>query len=316
MDATNENLTWNVPMQITITQCLESLRRAFSKLTHAGILASMDSRLKKCVILSNQICLVFCASMAILTVFYYMYDFKIIALIGAMILALMGSSIYLSYRGWYNASRFTIIFTANLGLFVMSWIFGRDAGLFYGFFVLVGSPLVFFQLHETRYIITLTLLPVIGFFIIVLLPAHFFYSAGASLAFDFINKEIMSVFILFVNFITIYYFYSANESSEKSLEVANTELDRKFEELKVAQAMISENARYAGMAEIATGILHNIGNTLNSVIVGAETIAGTLDTNSKDIDKFNQANTLLQENLGNISEYLSVDPKGSLLMCA
>jgi len=61
------------------------------------------------------------------------------------------------------------------------------------------------------------------------------------------------------------------------LEVANRGLDASLRELEQTQAqlvastqMVALASRQAGMAEIATGILHNVGNVLNSVNVCGE----------------------------------------------
>lgn len=48
------------------------------------------------------------------------------------------------------------------------------------------------------------------------------------------------------------------------------------EELRKAQRELVELSRQAGMAEVATGVLHNVGNVLNSVNVAATCMAGRL----------------------------------------
>jgi len=51
-----------------------------------------------------------------------------------------------------------------------------------------------------------------------------------------------------------------------------TERKRAEVKLKTAQEKLLETAREVGMAEVATGVLHNVGNVLNSVSVTAESI--------------------------------------------
>ncbi|MCK4783185.1 MAG: PAS domain S-box protein, partial [Desulfobacteraceae bacterium] len=51
-----------------------------------------------------------------------------------------------------------------------------------------------------------------------------------------------------------------------------TERKRAEVKLKTAQEKLLETAREVGMAEVATGVLHNVGNVLNSVGVTAESI--------------------------------------------
>ena len=65
------------------------------------------------------------------------------------------------------------------------------------------------------------------------------------------------------------------------------------------------------MAEIATGVLHNVGNVLNSVNVSATLIAERL-TQSKT-DNLAKAAGLLEEQNGSLASFLPNDPKGQLL---
>ncbi len=81
--------------------------------------------------------------------------------------------------------------------------------------------------------------------------------------------------------------------------------------LKEAQAQLVETAHSAGMAEIATGVLHNIGNILNSVNISTEEISHTLKISK--VKGFLKANELLARNLDNAAEFLSEHPKGKLV---
>jgi nitrate/nitrite-specific signal transduction histidine kinase len=58
---------------------------------------------------------------------------------------------------------------------------------------------------------------------------------------------------------------------ESSLESSNRRLENMHQDLMVA-------ARRAGMAEIATGVLHNVGNVLNSVNVSTAMIRDQVNT--------------------------------------
>ena len=66
----------------------------------------------------------------------------------------------------------------------------------------------------------------------------------------------------------------ALDRERSELRLANESLDRSLSELTAAQAQLIESAqtmaelsRRAGMADIATGVLHNVGNALNSLNV-------------------------------------------------
>lgn len=80
--------------------------------------------------------------------------------------------------------------------------------------------------------------------------------------------------------------------------------------LKTQEDLVTA-ARQAGMAEIATNVLHNVGNILNSVNVSTQVVASAL-RNSK-VAGFIKATKLIQENLDNLGEYLATDPKGKML---
>ncbi|MSU56960.1 MAG: PAS domain S-box protein [Pedosphaera sp.] len=70
-------------------------------------------------------------------------------------------------------------------------------------------------------------------------------------------------------------------------------------------------SRQAGMAEVATGVLHNVGNVLNSVSVSA-TLVGDRLRQSK-IANLCRATAMLREQNGQLVEFLTSDPKGKLL---
>jgi len=82
-------------------------------------------------------------------------------------------------------------------------------------------------------------------------------------------------------------------------------------ELQQAQGDLVKAARRAGMAEIATNVLHNVGNVLNSVNVSAGLLTARL-RNSK-VAGLAQATALMNDHAGNLGEFITKDPKGALL---
>lgn len=60
------------------------------------------------------------------------------------------------------------------------------------------------------------------------------------------------------------------------LDERNTELETALAELKDMQSQLVEVAHRAGMTEIATGVLHNVGNVLNSVNVSVTLLGETV----------------------------------------
>jgi signal transduction histidine kinase len=81
--------------------------------------------------------------------------------------------------------------------------------------------------------------------------------------------------------------------------------------LRDAQAELLASARRAGMAEIATGVLHNVGNVLNSVNVSAGLIGERLGQSS--VRGLARAVALLDAHADDPRAYLAHDPQGRLL---
>ncbi len=100
-----------------------------------------------------------------------------------------------------------------------------------------------------------------------------------------------------------------------ALHVANETLEKRViertEKLNQANIIIAESAHKAGMAEIATGILHNLGNVLNNVNSSTEEIRSIV-TASK-VGSFVKANELLRDHMDNLSEFLTSHEKGRKL---
>jgi len=84
--------------------------------------------------------------------------------------------------------------------------------------------------------------------------------------------------------------------------------DKMVAALFESRAKVLKTARQAGMAEIATGVLHNVGNVLNSVNTSAVVLRENLqNTKSANLGK---AAAMIQEHRPDLGEFLSTDPKG------
>ncbi|MGY4664915.1 two-component system NtrC family sensor kinase [Pseudomonas chlororaphis] len=101
----------------------------------------------------------------------------------------------------------------------------------------------------------------------------------------------------------------------RALVAANDELEQRVEErtrqLKDTQSELLDTARQAGMAEIATNVLHNVGNVLNSVNISADLVSRKL-RNSK-AQGLGKAMQLINEHKQDLGSYLTEDEKGKLL---
>jgi PAS domain S-box-containing protein len=83
------------------------------------------------------------------------------------------------------------------------------------------------------------------------------------------------------------------------------------EQMDKLNRQLVEASRSAGMADVATGVLHNVGNVLNSVSVSATVVAERLRRSK--IDKLCRASAMLRQQNGHLAEFLTNDPKGKLI---
>lgn len=89
-------------------------------------------------------------------------------------------------------------------------------------------------------------------------------------------------------------------------------INERTKELTIAHQKLLEQAHLAGMAQIATNVLHNVGNLLNSVGFDIGEISN-IQRNSV-IKKLFKANELLTENLDSLNEFILHNPRGKQLL--
>ncbi|MFL5353553.1 ATP-binding protein [Archangium sp.] len=106
--------------------------------------------------------------------------------------------------------------------------------------------------------------------------------------------------------------------SEQGRVVKLTVFGRDISQRKAAEARLSElhrglvdASRQAGMAEVATGVLHNVGNTLNSVNVSASLLEERL--RGLRMAGLEKAAELLREHEAGLGAFLAEDPRGRTL---
>jgi len=99
---------------------------------------------------------------------------------------------------------------------------------------------------------------------------------------------------------------------EDELQELNETLEDKVHErtseLKELNEKIGDIARSAGMAEVASGVLHNVGNVLNSVNVSASVIREQV--RKTKAGNLNRVVMMMENNESNIAEFISEDDKG------
>jgi PAS domain S-box-containing protein len=83
------------------------------------------------------------------------------------------------------------------------------------------------------------------------------------------------------------------------------------EELEVTHKRLVETSRSAGMAEVATDVLHNVGNTLNSINVSCALILDRVKERSfANLAKIPE---LLRQNTGQLELFLTSNPQGKCI---
>ena len=108
------------------------------------------------------------------------------------------------------------------------------------------------------------------------------------------------------------------EDAVRDLAITNRQLAEEIdnrtqieaEREKLHEQLLSESRR-AGMAEIATGVLHNVGNVLNSVNVSASLAQERIQR--LNIEQLGQAAKLMERHEEDLATFMSTDPKGRQL---
>ncbi|SHF66594.1 Two component regulator propeller [Fodinibius roseus] len=113
--------------------------------------------------------------------------------------------------------------------------------------------------------------------------------------------------------------HQQNEQLEQEVESRTSELYEKnkhlkeaLKELRETRSQLVEKAHKAGMADIATGVLHNVGNILNSVNTSVSMIRET--SKKSKLANLYEANNLLEKHMDQIEEFILETPKGKKLL--
>ncbi len=91
-----------------------------------------------------------------------------------------------------------------------------------------------------------------------------------------------------------------------------TERKRTEEELKKSQGDLLRASRLAGMAEVASSVLHNVGNVLNSVNVSVTLLSDGI--RKSRLDALSRAAAVMREHDDDLGAFMTRDPKGQLMM--
>ncbi|WP_375769388.1 trifunctional serine/threonine-protein kinase/ATP-binding protein/sensor histidine kinase [Archangium gephyra] len=106
--------------------------------------------------------------------------------------------------------------------------------------------------------------------------------------------------------------YAEVQHAEAALRRANDELEARVEErtreLKEAQMRLVDTARAVGMSEVASNVLHNVGNVLTSAVVNLEVMRETVAASR--LNRLKQIALLFEEHRGRLGDFFTKDPRG------
>lgn len=99
---------------------------------------------------------------------------------------------------------------------------------------------------------------------------------------------------------------------QDELGVLAREFDSMMDKLAESRSAVVKAAHSAGMSEIATGILHNVGNVLNSVSIGSQLVDETV--RKSRLGQLEKLVDLLAEREQDLDTFIKEDPRGAKLV--
>jgi ligand-binding sensor domain-containing protein/signal transduction histidine kinase len=93
-----------------------------------------------------------------------------------------------------------------------------------------------------------------------------------------------------------------------SLEIEIEERARMQKEVERVHKELLQTSRLAGMSEIATNVLHNVGNVLNSVNISATVVSDSIK--NPKLGDLAKVAAMLKEHEKDLGAFITIDPKG------
>lgn len=136
----------------------------WSNLISAGLDPEMDIRFSKKIKITNQISLVLA-----FIAFCYVFLFSFLGYITEGLWLLTGVAslllcVFFNAKKWYLSSRLLCFATVVVAVYTYAWIFGKDTGIQFVFFPCICLPWIYFDIKETKYIVSLTAISVVSYF--------------------------------------------------------------------------------------------------------------------------------------------------------
>ncbi len=109
--------------------------------------------------------------------------------------------------------------------------------------------------------------------------------------------------------------YAEVRHAEAALRRANDELETRVEErtreLRDAQARLVDTARAVGMSEVASNVLHNVGNVLTSAVVNLDLMRAA--EGASRFGRLKQLAAMIDLHRDGLADFLTQDPRGRSL---
>ncbi|HEY3754781.1 MAG TPA: ATP-binding protein [Opitutaceae bacterium] len=101
------------------------------------------------------------------------------------------------------------------------------------------------------------------------------------------------------------------QAADQALRTTNDSLTSEIAERKRLERALVDASRQAGMAEVATGILHNVGNVLNSVNISLQVMRENLERSQ--LGNLQRGTDMITAQGAEFARFVADDPKGRLL---
>ncbi len=105
--------------------------------------------------------------------------------------------------------------------------------------------------------------------------------------------------------------FKETKKQAEELEKVNQELFSEQAKLEQSQNKLLEQSHQAGMAEVATNVIHNVGNVLNSI--NTTTYMNTKALNELELPVIEKVARLFEENKDSIAEFITTDKIGKMI---
>lgn len=102
-----------------------------------------------------------------------------------------------------------------------------------------------------------------------------------------------------------------DELIKRKKDTINSLILQRDQQIEITQKNFAESAHKAGMADFATGVIHNIGNILNSLNISNQIVTEMIEK-SKIIGFF-KANMILEENINDLDNFIAKNKKAKKL---